>query len=119
MALDKKYFLWYNNIEKWRVIKNMDKDNAATLGYKKLDYSIKSASDRRNFVDELLPYLTKEQLNSKKYMEILADYIVSAMTPEEKKEKLILTENRLVTVNKRETSFQSLVDKFENGEDGL
>jgi hypothetical protein len=52
-------------------------------------------------------------------MEILADYIGSAMTPEEKKEKIILTDNRMVTVNKRETSFQSLVDKFENGEDGL
>jgi len=86
---------------------------------KKLDYTLKDAAARQEFVTELLPTLTKEQLNSKKYMEILADYIVSAMTPEEKKEKLILTDNRLVTVNKRETSFQSLVDKFENGEDGL
>ena len=52
-------------------------------------------------------------------MEILTDYIVSAMTPEEKKEKKILTDNRMITINKRETSFQNLVDKFENGEDGL
>lgn len=86
---------------------------------KKLDYTLKDAAARQEFVAELLPTLTKEQLNNKKYMEILADYIVSAMTPEEKKEKLILTDNRMVTVNKRETSFQSLVDKFENGEDGL
>lgn len=86
---------------------------------RKLDYSLKSATERRAFVDELLPTLTKEQLRSKKYLEILADYIVSAMTPEEKKAKLILTENRMVTVNKRETSFQRLADKFENGEDGL
>ena len=85
----------------------------------KLDYSLKTAQEREKFVDELMPTLTKEQLNNKKYLEILADYIVSAMTPEEKKEKLILTENRMVTVNKRETSFQNLVDKFENGEDGL
>ena len=49
----------------------------------------------------------------------MSDYIVSAMTPEEKKEKMILTDNRMITVNKRETSFQGLVDKFENGEDGL
>lgn len=87
--------------------------------HKKLDYSLKTAAEREKFVDELLPTLTKEQLNNKKYIEILADYIVSAMTPEEKKEKLILTDNRMITVNKRETSFQNLVDKFENGEDGL
>lgn len=86
---------------------------------KKLDYTLKDAAARQEFVTELLPTLTKDQLKNKKYMEILADYIVSAMTPEEKKEKLILTDNRLVTVNKRETSFQSLVDKFENGEDGV
>ena len=86
---------------------------------KKLDYSIKDAAMRKEFVDKLLPTLTKEQLENKKYIEILTNYIVSAMTPEEKKEKLILTDNRMITINKRETSFQNLVDKFENGEDGL
>lgn len=86
---------------------------------KKLDYTIKDAAARKIFVSELIPTLTKEQLNNKKYIEILTDYIVSAMTPEEKKEKKILTDNRMVTINKRETSFQGLVDKFENGEDGL
>ena len=87
--------------------------------HKKLDYTLKTAAEREKFVDELLPTLTKAQLKNKKYLEILADYIVSAMTPEEKKEKLILTDNRMITVNKRETSYQAMVDKFENGEDGL
>lgn len=86
---------------------------------KKLDYSLKTAAERADFIDNLLPTLTNEQLKSKKYMEIMSDYIVSAMTPEEKKQKMILTDNRMITINKRETSFQSLVDKFENGEDGL
>ena len=86
---------------------------------KKLDYSLKTATERANFIQNLLPELTKEQLKNKKYIEIMSDYIVSAMTPEEKKEKMILTDNRMITVNKRETSFQGLVDKFENGEDGL
>ena len=46
--------------------------------------------------------MSKEQLKNKKYIEILSDYIVSAMTPEEKKsKKMILTDNRMVTVNKR------------------
>ena len=86
---------------------------------KKLDYSLKTAAERADFIDNLLPTLTNEQLKNKKYMEIMSDYIVSAMTPEEKKQKMILTDNRMITINKRETSFQSLVDKFENGEDGL
>ena len=37
----------------------------------------------------------------------------------EKRERKILTENRLATVNKRETSFEGLVSQFENGEDGV
>lgn len=41
------------------------------------------------------------------------------MEKQEKREKKILTENRLATVNKRETSFEGLVSQFENGEDGV
>ncbi len=41
------------------------------------------------------------------------------MEKQEKREKKILTENRLTTVNKRETSFEGLVSQFENGEDGI
>ena len=89
------------------------------IQHKKLDYSLKTAEERTKFVDELLPTLTKEQLKNEKYIEILSNYIVSAMTPEEKKKKLILTENRMVTVNKIETSMQRIVESLENGEDGL
>ena len=41
------------------------------------------------------------------------------MEKQEKKEKKILTDNRMTTVNKRETSFEGLVSQFENGEDGI
>ena len=41
------------------------------------------------------------------------------MTKEEKKEKKINTENRMDTINRREISFEGLVSKFENGEDGI
>ena len=99
-------------------------ENAATVTteerkYKKLDYSLKTAQERKEFVENMVAEMSKDQLKSKKYIEILSDYIVSAMTPEEKKSKMILTDNRMVTVNKRETSYQGLVEKFENGEDGL
>jgi len=49
----------------------------------------------------------------------MSDYIIFAMNKKERREKKILTDNRLVTVNKRETSFEGLVDKLENGEDGI
>lgn len=86
---------------------------------KKLDYSIKDAAGRKQFVDELIKDMAPAQLKNKKYIEILSDYIISAMTPEEKKRKEILTDNRMVTINKRETSYQGLASKFENGEDGI
>lgn len=41
------------------------------------------------------------------------------MEKQERKEKKILTDNRLVTVNKRERSFEGLADSLENGEDGI
>jgi hypothetical protein len=41
------------------------------------------------------------------------------MEKQEKKEKAILTENRMATVNKRETSYEGLVSQLENGEDGI
>lgn len=41
------------------------------------------------------------------------------MEKQEKKERKILTENRLATVNKRECSFEGLVSQLENGEDGI
>lgn len=41
------------------------------------------------------------------------------MEKQEKKERKILTDNRMMTVNKRETSFEGLVSQLENGEDGI
>jgi hypothetical protein len=52
-------------------------------------------------------------------MEVLADYLILCMEKQEKQQRKILTENRLSTVNKRETSFEGLASQFENGEDGI
>lgn len=49
----------------------------------------------------------------------MTDYLVSPIEREERKKKEILTENRMVTINKRETSYQGLAEKFEGGEDEL
>lgn len=85
---------------------------------KKLDYTLQTAQERSDFVSGVLQETNPEKITSK-YLEILSDYIIFAMDKEERKQKNILTENRMITVNKRETSYQGLVMKFENGEDGL
>ena len=69
-------------------------------------------------MEKIIENTPQEQLNHR-YLEILANYIIFAMNKKEKKEKNITTDNRLVTINKRETSFEGLVSKFENGEDGI
>lgn len=56
---------------------------------------------------------------SPQYLETLADYLILCMEKQERKRRKILTDNRMTTINKRETSFEGLVTQFENGEDGI
>ena len=82
----------------------------------KLDYTLESPEERKQLVEKILeecPNLTSQ------YLETLADYLVLCMEKQEKKERKLLTENRMATVNKRETSFEGLVSQLENGEDGI
>ena len=81
-----------------------------------LDYTIESPEERNNLVKKIL---AENPNPNPAYLEILADYLVLCMEKQEKKEKKILTESRMVTVNKRETSFEGLVSTLENGEDGI
>ncbi len=82
----------------------------------KLDYTLDNPEDRNNLVKQILE---ENPDPGERYLEILADYLILCMEKQEKKEKKILTENRMTTVNKRETSFEGLVSQFENGEDGI
>jgi CTP-dependent riboflavin kinase len=84
----------------------------------KLDYTLQKSEDRKALVEKIIKQTPPEQM-TEKYIEILSNYIIFAMDKEEKKKREIITDNRLVTINKRETSYQGLVTKFENGEDGL
>ena len=84
----------------------------------KLDYSITSPEERRDLVDKIITEVGIENLNAKA-LEIMTDYIIFCMEKQEKKQKEILTDNRLTTVNKREASMEGLTEKLENGEDGL
>lgn len=86
--------------------------------YIKMDWNIESAEGRKAKVEEIIANTPPERLTPK-YLEKMADYIIFAMDKEERKKKKILTDNRLVTVNKREVSFEGLVDKLESGESAV
>ena len=82
----------------------------------KLDYTLDSPEDRKKLVEQILE---ENPEPNEAYLEILANYLVLCMEKQEKKEKKLLTDNRMATVNKRETSFEGLVSQLENGEDGI
>ena len=84
----------------------------------KLDYTIQSPQQRAELVQKIVQATPAEKLTSR-YLQILANYMIFAMTKQQKKDKKINTDNRLITINKRETSFEGLISKFENGEDGI
>lgn len=83
-----------------------------------MDYSLLTPEERKAKVEEIIQNTPSEKLTPQ-YLEKLADYLVFAMDKEEKKDKKILTDNRLVTINKRETSFESINEKMENCEDNI
>ena len=82
----------------------------------KLDYSLQTPEERNALVEQILE---ENPDVSDAYLEVLADYLVLCMEKQEKKERKLLTDNRMATVTKRETSFEGLVSQLENGEDGI
>lgn len=82
----------------------------------KLDYTLTTPEERVKLVEQILE---ENPDPNEKYLEVLADYLILCMEKQEKKERKLLTDNRMATVNKRETSFEGLVSQFENGEDGI
>ena len=82
----------------------------------KLDYTLESPEERKQLVEKILEECPDP---SPQYLETLADYLVLCMEKQERKERKLLTDNRMATVNKRETSFEGLVSQLENGEDGI
>ena len=82
----------------------------------KLDYSLQTPEERNALVQQILE---DNPDPAEGYLEVLADYLVLCMEKQEKKERKLLTDNRMATVTKRETSLEGLVSQLENGEDGI
>ncbi|MCF0125342.1 MAG: hypothetical protein HUJ68_06235 [Clostridia bacterium] len=84
----------------------------------KLDYSLTSPEERCELVKKIIEENGEENI-SPNFLQVMTDYLIFCMEKQEKKQKQILTDNRMTTVNKRETSKEALTEKLENGEDGL
>lgn len=84
-----------------------------------LDFSLETSEERTENVKQLIENTPSERLNPA-YLEFLATFILKQDTKKEKhSDRPILTKNRMSTVNGNETSFEGLVSKLENGEDGI
>jgi hypothetical protein len=78
-----------------------------------LDYSLTTSEERNEYIKQRALDLSKL---TPKELEYIANYILAPMGTNEKQ---LLTDNHLVTINKHEISYEGLVGKLENGEDGL
>jgi hypothetical protein len=72
----------------------------------KLDYSLKTPEERSKLVEQILAEPGRTFNN--RYLEILSDYIIDAASKEDVKKFGLMTNNRMATINKRETSFEGL-----------
>ena len=117
IIIEDKAFEEENILEEEKTTEKQNKEENIQTTIK-LDYSLETPEERNELVKKIIDKTPSEQLTPK-YLEILSDYIIFAMDKQERKQKQILTDNHMVTVNKRETSFEGLVGRFENGEDGI
>ena len=80
---------------------------------------ITDVQERNKLVTKIIETTPSKDLTPR-YLEVLADYLIFLKKPSGyNKDSSILTPNRMVTITKRETSFEGVVSKFENGEDGI
>ena len=90
--------------------------------YIKMDYSYTDPADAVAKVNEIIANTPPERLTGA-YLDRLGKYIIDIDLKNQKRNNIkqndIITDNHMLTVNKRETSFEGLVCKMENGENGI
>lgn len=93
-------------------------EEAAIVPSLRLDYKLKTCEERSELVARIIEQTPPANL-SNRYLEILGDYIMGGISKEEKKAHKYLTDNRRITIDRRETSLEGIIEKFENGADGF
>lgn len=79
----------------------------------KLDYTLEKPEERVALVRDIIEQTPPEFLTNK-YLEKMSDYIIFAMTKEEKKQRKILTENRKKVIKEREIGLESFCSQKED-----
>ena len=83
-----------------------------------LDYTLETPEERTELVQQICESTPADQL-TQSYLNILSDYIFDACSKQERKQRKILNNNRLVTINRHETSLEGICGKLENGENSI
>lgn len=86
--------------------------------YIKMDWTLKQPEERVAKVNEIINNTPSEKLTPN-YLAKLAEYICYPVEKKERLKNYLSTDNRMVTINKRETSYDGLASKLKNGEDGI
>lgn len=73
---------------------------------------------RTDFVKNILKEVPRSE-QKPSFLEYLSNYILDAQPKKERKERKIINDNRMVTIDKHETSFEGLAEKFEMNADGI
>ena len=94
------------------------KSNTAGFTYIKMDFSLETPEEILKKVEEIIANTPQEKLTPY-YLDKLGEYLTIPIEKKERLENKILTDNHMQTVNKREFSFEGLVERLENGEDGI
>ena len=83
-----------------------------------LDLELTTPEERCQYLHEICNNVPAEKLTPR-MINLMSEYLFYKTYKKERKEIGITTRNSLSYTNKREMSFEGLVSKFENGEDGI
>lgn len=92
---------------------NISSENQENKDSYYLDYTLRTCEERIEYVKQLIPKLSPDKQKNPNVLENLSNYVINAIDKKEKKEKKLLTDNRMITINKRETSFEGIIEKLE------
>ena len=84
--------------------------------YIQLDTHLKTSEERLEYINNLLQSKTSFTENE---LEWMATYLTYPLEKEERRQRRIMTDNRRVTIEAHESSYEGLSTKFEAGDDAL
>lgn len=93
----------------------MEKEN-----FDKLDYTIQDLTQRVALVNTIVQQYEQANIEiNSQYLTVMADYCLGLDIKKQYKDRSILTKNRMITIYKRESSYDSLVADLPNGDNDI